>query len=47
MLFQLYALLKIHLAEEEAYLRLVDNGVTDDVAELLAAAMGHAGTEPA
>ncbi|MGZ8436926.1 MAG: hemerythrin domain-containing protein [Candidatus Limnocylindrales bacterium] len=42
-LFQLYALLKIHLAEEEAYLRVVDNGVSADVADLLAAALDHPG----
>jgi len=41
--FQLYALLKIHLAEEEAYLRIVDHGVTTDVGDLLAAAMDHPG----
>jgi hypothetical protein len=40
-LFQLYALLKIHLAEEEAYLRIVDRGVGDEAAEVLAAAMAH------
>ncbi len=40
-MFQLYAILKIHLAEEEAYLRIVDRGVTGDVAELMAAAMEH------
>ena len=38
---QLYALLKIHLAEEERYLRIVDHGVTTDVADLMAAAMEH------
>ena len=42
-LFQLYALLKIHLAEEEIYLRIVDRGVAEDVADLLAAAMDHPG----
>jgi hemerythrin-like domain-containing protein len=41
--FQLYALLKIHLAEEEAYLRIVDHGVSTDVADLLAAALDHPG----
>jgi hypothetical protein len=40
-MFQLYAVIKIHLAEEEAYLRIVDRGVTGDVADLLAAAMEH------
>lgn len=46
-LFQLYALLKIHLAEEEAYLRVVDNGVSTDVADMLAAALDHPGFRPA
>ena len=40
-LFQLYALLKMHLAEEDAYLRIIDHGVPGDVGELLAAAMEH------
>ena len=39
--FQLYALLKIHIAEEEAYLRIVDHGVDADVADVLAAALEH------
>jgi iron-sulfur cluster repair protein YtfE (RIC family) len=42
-MFQLYALLKIHLAEEEAYLRIVDHGVTTEVADVLAAALDHPG----
>ena len=46
-LFQLYALLKIHLAEEEAYVRVVEHGVSDDVADLLAAALDHPGFQPA
>ena len=40
-LFQLYALLKIHLAEEEAYLHIVEHGVTDEVAEVVAGALSH------
>jgi hemerythrin-like domain-containing protein len=40
-LFQLYALLKVHVAEEEAYLRIVEHGVTDDVAEAVTAALEH------
>jgi Hemerythrin HHE cation binding domain len=40
-MFHLYALLKIHLAEEEAYLRLLEHGVTDDVADAVAAALEH------
>jgi iron-sulfur cluster repair protein YtfE (RIC family) len=43
-MFQLYSLLKIHLAEEEAYLRIVEHGVTTDVADMIAAAMDHPGT---
>ena len=39
--FSLYALLKIHLAEEELYLRIVERGVSDDAAAALAAAMEH------
>jgi hemerythrin-like domain-containing protein len=42
-MFQLYALLKIHLAEEELYLRIADHGITTDVSEMLAAAMDHPG----
>jgi hypothetical protein len=46
-LFQLYALLKIHLAEEEAYLRIVEHGVSEDVAEVLAAGLDHPGFQNA
>jgi hypothetical protein len=42
-IFQLYALLKIHLAEEEIYLRIGDHGVAADVADVLAAALDHPG----
>jgi hypothetical protein len=45
--FQLYALLKIHLAEEETYIRIVEHGVTADVGELIAAAMAHSGVPEA
>jgi iron-sulfur cluster repair protein YtfE (RIC family) len=40
-LFQLYALLEIHLAEEEAYLHIVEHGVTDEAADVLAGALEH------
>ncbi len=40
-MFQLYALLKIHLAEEEAYLRIVEHGVDAEASDVLAAAMEH------
>jgi iron-sulfur cluster repair protein YtfE (RIC family) len=39
--FQLYALLKVHIAEEETYIRIVEHGVTADVGEALAAALAH------
>ncbi|MEI7745493.1 MAG: hemerythrin domain-containing protein [Chloroflexota bacterium] len=40
-LYHLYALLKIHLAEEEAYMRLIGRGVSEDVADAVAAALEH------
>ena len=42
-LFQLYALLKIHLAEEEVYLQIVEQGGATDVSDLLRAAVDHPG----
>lgn len=42
-IFQLYAMLEIHLAEEELYIRIIDHGVSDEVGEALAAALDHAG----
>lgn len=42
-LFRLYALLKCHLAEEEVYLRILEHGVNDETASLLAAAIDHPG----
>ncbi|MEI8332614.1 MAG: hemerythrin domain-containing protein [Chloroflexota bacterium] len=41
--FRLYALLKVHLAEEELYVRTVNHGVTEEAAEAMAAALSHAG----
>jgi iron-sulfur cluster repair protein YtfE (RIC family) len=40
-MFRLYALLKVHLAEEEAYVRLVDHGTGEEMSEALAAAIAH------
>jgi hypothetical protein len=40
-IFQLYALLKVHLAEEEAYLRIVQRGTDADAGDALAAALAH------
>ena len=45
--FGLYALLKVHLAEEELYLGVVEHGVTPEVAGALAAAMEHPMVAPA
>ena len=39
--FGLYALLKVHLAEEDLYLKVVEQGVTDEVAGVLAVSMEH------
>jgi hypothetical protein len=40
-IFSLYALLKVHLAEEEAYLRIIDRGGGSDLGEVIAAALEH------
>lgn len=40
-LYRLYALLKIHLVEEEIYIHLIERGVEPEAAEMLAAAMDH------
>jgi hypothetical protein len=39
--FQLYALLKIHIAEEEMYIRIIDHDATAEASEVLAAALEH------
>ena len=43
-LFQLYALLKIHLAEELLYADMVEHGASPERESALATAMEHAGT---
>jgi hypothetical protein len=40
-IFSLYALLKVHLAEEEAYLRIIDRGGGSDLSEVIVAALEH------
>lgn len=40
-LFQLYALLKVHVAEEEMYVRIIDHGVAEAAGEVMAAALDH------
>lgn len=41
--FHLYGLLKVHLAEEQLYLKIVEHGVSSEAADALAAAMQHTG----
>jgi hypothetical protein len=39
--FGLYALLKVHLAEEDAYLRIINRGADQEMGEVIAAALEH------
>jgi hemerythrin-like domain-containing protein len=41
--FRLYAMLKVHLAEEQLYLRIIEHGVSAEDAHKLAAALDHSG----
>ena len=43
-IFRLYALLKVHLAEEQAYLDILDRRELPEMADALAAAMAHPGS---
>lgn len=42
-IFRLYALLKVHLAEEELYVSILDHNVDEEAAGRLAAALRHVG----
>jgi hemerythrin-like domain-containing protein len=42
-IFRLYAMLKVHLAEEQLYLGIIEHGVSAESAAKLAAAMDHSG----
>ena len=42
-LFRLYGLLKVHLAEEHLYLDLIEHGISPETDAALAAAMEHSG----
>ncbi len=42
-IFRLYALLKVHLAEEELYVSILDHDVEEERSDRLAAALRHAG----
>jgi Hemerythrin HHE cation binding domain len=46
-IFRLYALLKVHLAEEQVYLDILDRREAPEMAEALAAAMAHPGSPQA
>jgi hemerythrin-like domain-containing protein len=41
--FRLYAMLKVHIAEEQLYLDLVEHDASADAGEALASALEHAG----
>lgn len=45
-LFRLYAMLKVHLAEEALYLGVLDRNLTDEEKDVLAKGIDHAGAEP-
>jgi hypothetical protein len=40
-LFPLYALLKVHTAEEEMYIRIIDRGVAEEAGVVIAASIDH------
>jgi hypothetical protein len=42
-LLRLYALLEVHLVEEELYIPIINHGVSDEAAEVMAAALSHSG----
>lgn len=45
-LYRLYALLKVHLAEEEEYLRVLERNLSADEQAELVRGLEHAGAEP-
>ncbi len=45
-LYRLHSILKVHLAEEELYLGVLDQSLTDDERDLLARGIDHATAEP-
>lgn len=45
-LYRLHAILKVHLAEEELYLGVLDQNLSDEEKDLLARGIDHAMTEP-
>ncbi len=45
-LYRLYTILKVHLAEEELFIRVLDHALSDEEKDGLAHAMSHAIAEP-
>ncbi|MGO9179673.1 MAG: hemerythrin domain-containing protein [Candidatus Limnocylindrales bacterium] len=45
-LYRLYAILKVHLAEEELFVGVLDHTLSDEQKDALAHAMSHATAEP-
>lgn len=45
-LYRLHSILKVHLAEEELYLAVLEQGLTDAEKDLLARGLDHAMAEP-
>lgn len=45
-LYRLYSILKVHLAEEELYLEVLERNLTDEEKNALARGLGHAMAEP-
>ena len=45
-LYRLYSILKVHLAEEELYLGVLERNLTDEEKDILARGIDHANTEP-
>lgn len=45
-LYRLHAILKTHLAEEELYLQVLEQHLTEDEKEILARGIDHAAAEP-
>ena len=45
-LYRLHAILKVHLAEEELYLGVLDRNLSDEEKDLLAHGIAHAMAEP-
>lgn len=45
-LYRLHGILKVHLAEEELYLRVLDHNLSDEEKDVLARGIDHACAEP-